>query len=396
MNYIYRFGEKKLRELLKSPEIIAVTGPRQAGKTTLIQHVISTIPNTAYYTFDNIQMAQQFVASPDAFYDRYMQGKMIVFLDEIQYIPESGKILKYLYDTKKGVKIIVSGSSAPEISVQSLKYLVGRVFIMEILPLSLSEYINHRDSKLFEMISEKKDTRVFTSDLQKFTSEYMTYGGYPRVVTSMTHEDKITVIQNITQTLLLKEIRDIAGIANNDKLQKLIKSLGLMQGGLIEYKKLSELTGYSFDSVKKYITILEQTYIIHKAIPYFTNKLKEMVKSPKIYFLDPGIRNYMIDDFRKYDVRLDKGGILEALTARCLEQAQKPLYFWRDKFGHEVDFLKILPDNHIEIIECKWSFESITKETVAHIEKLYTVSANKIISFEPQSKQSSVAIWELI
>ena len=341
-------------------------------------------------------MAQQFVASPDAFYDRYMQGKMIVFLDEIQYIPESGKVLKYLYDTKKGVKIIVSGSSAPEISVQSLKYLVGRVFIMEVLPLSLSEYINHRDSKLFEMIFEKKDTRVFTNDLQKFTSEYLTYGGYPRVVTSMTHEDKITVIQNITQTLLLKEIRDIAGIADNDKLQKLIKSLGLMQGGLIEYKKLSELTGYSFDSVKKYITILEQTYIIHRAIPYFTNKLKEMVKSPKIYFLDPGIRNYMIDDFRKYDVRLDKGGLLEALTARCLEQTQKPLYFWRDKFGHEVDFLKILPDNHIEIIECKWSFESITKETVVHIEKLYTISANKIISFEPQSKQSSVAIWELL
>ena len=382
--------------MLKSPEIIAVTGPRQAGKTTLIQHVISTISNTAYYTFDNIQMAQQFVASPDAFYDRYMQGKMIVFLDEIQYIPESGKILKYLYDTKKGVKIIVSGSSAPEISVQSLKYLVGRVFIMEVLPLSLSEYINHRDSKLFEMIFEKKDTRVFTNDLQKFTSEYLTYGGYPRVVTSMTHEDKITVIQNITQILLLKEIRDIAGIADNDKLQKLIKSLGLMQGGLIEYKKLSELTGYSFDSVKKYITILEQTYIIHRAIPYFTNKLKEMVKSPKIYFLDPGIRNYMIDDFRKYDVRLDKGGLLEALTARCLEQTEKPLYFWRDKFGHEVDFLKILPDNHIEIIECKWSFESITKETVAYIKKLYTISANKIISFEPQSKQSSVAIWELL
>jgi len=396
MTYIYRFQEKKLRELLKSPEIIAVTGPRQAGKTTLISHILDTLSNSAYYTFDNIQIAKQFIDSPDAFFDRYMQGKGIVFLDEIQYIPDSGKILKYLYDTKKGIKIIVSGSSAPEISLQSLKYLVGRVSVIEVLPLSLSEYINYRDSKLFEMILAGKDTRVFINDLQRFTSEYMIYGGYPRVATSITHDQKITVIQNIVQTLFLKEIRDIAGMADNDKLQKLIKSLALMQGGLIEYKKLSDLTGYSFDSVKKYITILEQTYIIHKATPYFTNRLKEMVKSPKIYFFDSGIRNYLIDDFRNHDLRLDKGGILEALTANYLQYIQKPLYFWRNKFGLEVDFIKTFPENHIEIFECKWNFESIKKETIIDIKKLYTISNFKIVSFTPATNKSSVAIWELV
>ncbi|MBI3459156.1 ATP-binding protein [Candidatus Azambacteria bacterium] len=408
MTYIYRFQEKKLRELLKNPEIIAVTGPRQAGKTTLISHVLDTLPNSAYYTFDNIQMAKQFTDSPDAFFERYMQGKEIVFLDEIQYIPDGGKILKYLYDTKcsfvnnlqkspkKGVKIIVSGSSAPEVSLQSLKYLVGRVSIIEVLPLSLSEYINYRDPKLFEMILAGQSVRVFTGDLQKFTSEYLIYGGYPRVAIGVTHDEKITVIQNIVQTLLLKEIRDLAGLADNDKLQKLIKSLVLMQGGLIEYKKLSELTGYSFDSVKKYITILEQTYIIHKAIPYFTNKLKEMVKSPKIYFFDLGIRNYLIDDFRGYDLRLDKGGMLEALMANHLQSRQKPLYFWRSKSGSEVDFIKILPENNIEIFECKWSFEALKQETITNIKKLYTISDSKIISFIPSTSKSSVAIWEVI
>ena len=396
MTYIYRFQEEKLRELLKSPEIIAVVGPRQAGKTTLVSHILATLPNIASFTFDNIQMAKQFVDSPDAFFDRYMKGKDIVFLDEIQYIANSGKILKYLYDTKGGVKIIVSGSSAPDISLQSLKYLVGRVSIVEVLPLSLSEYINYQDSKLFEMIKNGKDTRVFTSDLQKFTSEYITYGGYPRVATANTHEEKVTVIQNITQTLLLKEIRDIAGIADNDKLQKLIKSLALMQGGLIEYKKLSELTGYSFDSVKKYLTILEQTYITHKAIPYFTNKLKEMVKSPRIYFFDCGIRNYLIDDFRGSDLRLDKGGMLEALTANYLQQTQKPLYFWRSKTGAEVDFIRTLPENNIEIFECKWNYESLKEATITDIKKLYTVADMKVISFIPSQNPSSVGVWELV
>jgi predicted AAA+ superfamily ATPase len=396
MNYIYRFQEEKIRGLLKTPEIIAVTGPRQAGKTTLILHILKTLPNVVSYTFDNIQMAKQFTDSPDSFFDRYMQGKSIVFLDEIQYIPNSGKILKYLYDTKKGVKIIVSGSSAPEISLQSLKYLVGRVSVIEVLPLSLSEYINYRDSKLFEMISTGKDTRVFTADLQKFTSEYMMYGGYPRVVIADNHDEKLTIIQNITQTLLLKEIRDIAGMADNDKLKKLIKSLALMQGGLIEYKKLSELTGYSFDSVKKYITILEQTYIIHKVTPYYTNKLKEMVKSPKIYFFDQGIRNYMIDDFRDHDLRLDKGGMLEALTANSLQKKQNPLYFWRSKTGLEADFIKLLPENTIELFECKWVFETIKKEIISNISTLYTVSKVSVVSFAPSSKTSSVAIWELV
>ena len=109
MTYIYRFAEKQLKSMLSEKEIIAVTGPRQAGKTTLVAHVLSSMENTASYTFDKQSLAKEFKTDPDAFYDRYMKGKSIVFFDEIQYIKKSGTILKYLYDTYPDVKIIVSG-----------------------------------------------------------------------------------------------------------------------------------------------------------------------------------------------------------------------------------------------------------------------------------------------
>ena len=104
----------------------------------------------------------------------------------------------------------------------------------------------------------------------------------------------------------------------------------------------------------------------------------------------------MIDDFRGHDLRLDKGGMLEALTANYLRQIQKPLYFWRNKFGSEVDFIKTFPENNIEIFECKWNFEVIKKEIIANIKKLYIISNLKIVSFIPSTKKSSVAIWELV
>ena len=104
--YIPRFCEKTIRDFIKQPEIIAVTGPRQAGKTTVIKHILETIENTVSYSFDDPLIAQAFSSDAHTFYQRYMKGYAIVFLDEIQYIKESGKILKLLYDTYPDVKII--------------------------------------------------------------------------------------------------------------------------------------------------------------------------------------------------------------------------------------------------------------------------------------------------
>jgi predicted AAA+ superfamily ATPase len=363
-----------------------------------VQHVLSTISDKeiAMYTFDKPSLVKEFKQDPDIFYERYMRGRDIVFFDEIQYVKKSGAILKYLYDTYPGIKIIVSGSSAPDIAIQSLKYLVGRVLILEVMPFSLPEFISYKKPDLFRMISEKKDVTIFHKELQTVTDEYMIYGGYPKVVSEVDFKQKEYIIENIYNTLFLREIKDLLGLVENDNFLELLKGIALIQGSEVQYKKLTEITGYSFVTIKKYITLLERMYLCINVSPFFKNKLKEISKSPKIYFLDTGIRNFILNDFRSLTsgTRSDIGSVLEQVTLRSLGAPTKKVYYWRDKSQHEIDFIStgiaLVPD----IYECKWQDQHISKETInafLYIHKEYgTVST---VSFVPG--KNSIGIWQL-
>lgn len=396
MTYIYRFAEKQLRSMLSEKEIVAVTGPRQAGKTTLVAHVLSGMENTASYTFDKQSLVKEFKTDPDVFYDRYMKGKSIVFFDEIQYVKKSGTILKYLYDTYPAVKIVVSGSSAPDIAIQSLKYLVGRVLILEVTPFSLQEFISYKKPDLYKLIEDNKDTKIYQKELQQVTSEYMSYGGYPKVVIESDYTKKELILENIYNTLFLREVRDIAGLVESDKFTSLLKSLAIIQGSQVDYSKLSQITGYSFISLKKYIKILENIYVCIKVTPYFKNKLKEISKSPKIYFLDTGIRNYILNDFRTFidPTRLDVGPVLEQVALRCLGAPIKKVYYWRDKSQNEIDFVLegvgLIPN----LYECKWAYETIKAEAIESFRTIHgEIGDMEIISFSP--KIDGVGVWNI-
>ena len=396
MTYIYRFAEKQLRSMLLEKEIVAVTGPRQAGKTTLVAHVLSGMENTASYTFDKQSLVKEFKTDPDTFYDRYMKGKSIVFFDEIQYVKKSGTILKYLYDTYPSVKIVVSGSSAPDIAIQSLKYLVGRVLILEVTPFSLQEFISYKKPDLYNLIEDNKNTKIYEKELQQVTSEYMTYGGYPKVVIESDYLKKELILENIYNTLFLREVRDIAGLVESDKFISLLKSLAIIQGSQVDYKKLSEVTGYSFLSLKKYIKILEDIYVCIKVSPYFKNKLKEISKSPKIYFLDTGIRNYILNDFRTFidPTRQDVGSVLEQVTLRCLGAPIKNVYYWRDKNQKEIDFVLegvgLVPN----LYECKWAYETIKVDTIESFKAIHNkIGVIMVVSFNP--KIDGVGVWDV-
>lgn len=395
MAYIQRFQKKELQTLLQKPEIIVVTGPRQAGKTTLVQHVLDGHENTVSYTFDSVSLARQFNESPDAFYIRYMKPYAIVFFDEIQRIKDSGRILKYLYDTYHP-RIIVSGSSAPDIAVQSLQYLVGRVSIVEVFPLSLHEFLQYKDPHLYASITDRSGD-AFADDIQSLVSEYMTYGGYPRVALEGAHEDKLRVLSNIYDTLFLREVRDMFGLIETEKLQKFIAALAINQGSLIEYKMLGKASGYSFDSAKKFLTLLEQVYVVRKVAPYFINKLKEIVKAPKVYFVDSGLRNHAVQDFRDHSLRTDKGVMLEALTLAILNTPPKtPVHFWRDKAGHEVDFVRLGEGLVPELFECKWEYKSITRETLNAFRVLHGQEAKShTVTFTNHTGHGSLPVWEV-
>jgi uncharacterized protein len=395
MTYIQRFQEKEIQTLLGKPEIIVVTGPRQAGKTTLVQHALGVHTNAISYTFDSVSLAQQFTENPDAFYVRYMKPYAIIFFDEIQRIEDSGRILKYLYDTYHP-RIVVSGSSAPDIAVQSLQYLVGRVSIVEIFPLSLHEFLHYKDPNLYSAIKNGNDN-AFVRDIQLLVSEYMMYGGYPRVVLEESHEGKLRVLANIYDTLLLREVRDLFGLVDTEKLQKFIAAIALNQGNLTEYKMLAKASGYSFDSVKKFLALLNQVYVVRTIAPYFSNKLKEIVKAPKVYFIDSGLRNHAVHDFRDHALRIDKGNMLEALTLALLSApSHTTIHFWRDKAGHEIDFVRLGEGLVPELFECKWEYRSISQETLDAFTSLHgKVTSSRVITFAYGAAGESLGVWSV-
>jgi len=155
------------------------------------------------------------------------------------------------------------------------------------------------------------------------------------------------------------------------KLNNLIRALALQIGNLLEYQELSQVSGYSYPSLKKYLNFLEKTYICNFVRPYFKNKRTEIVKNPKVYFLDTGLRNFIVNDFRKLNLRTDKGVLLENGLAQQFIKNDYRFNFWRDKKKNEIDFIIFLGNNKIIAIESKAYLKSKKFSSVELFKRKY-------------------------
>jgi hypothetical protein len=337
--YIQRELENKVQKYFKRKEIIAIVGARQCGKTTLMNHIFKGLKNAKFISFDDKKALQMFEQDIELFIKNYVENTDFLFIDEFQYAREGGRILKFIYDFHK-TKILISGSSAVELSVQSIKYLVGRIFVFTLSPLSFHEFIKYKDKVIYEfLIRNSKLSEVVRDTLKRLYREYVLFGGYPEVVISKEKEEKTEIIKNIYNTYLLREIREILQISDDRGLMQLIKALALQVGNQINYNELSALTGYNYKELVKYLDILKKTFVCLESRPYFRNKRKEIAKAPKFYFLDTGFRNIAIDNFQDFDKRTDRGQLNENFVASELFKKEFELKYWRTKSGAEVDFV---------------------------------------------------------
>ncbi len=349
MTYLYRELEQTIIKYTNRREIIAIVGPRQCGKTTLISHIISKLENTHKITFDDIEMLEMFEHDLKTFIEIHIKPYRYVFIDEIQYSENSGKHLKFIFDTCK-TKIFISGSSATDLSIKSLKFLVGRVFIFNLYPLSFSEYLRYKDPKFFNTFNEMHFSEVVLNRLNISLKEYLMYGGYPEVVIAEKLEEKQEILKNIYNTYFLREIKQILNLTEDYKLSKLIKALSLQIGSTINYNELCSLTEFSYSDLKKYLNILEKTFICKEARNFHTNRRQELKKSPKIFFVDPGFRNISIRNFSHE--RSDLGSLHENFIFLELIKKDYEVKYWRTKAKAEVDFV-IEKEGKIYPIEVK-------------------------------------------
>lgn len=354
--YIERFLEKKIQKYLNKKEIIAIVGARQCGKTTLMKHISDKLKNTKFISFEDREILESFSKDIKTFVELYVKETKYLFIDEFQYAKEGGKQLKFIYDNYD-TKIIISGSSASDLSIHSIKYLVGRIFVLSLYPFSFEEYLKYKNKKLYNLHSKKTFSSVLIEKINKYYDEFIIYGGYPRVILAEDNEEKEEVLKNIYNTYFLKEVKEILQLPEDFKLSKLIKVLALQVGSMSNYNELSSSTGFDYNDLLKNLNILKKTFICTESRPFFINKKKEIVKTPKIFFLDNGFRNIVIKNFQKVTDRTDLGDLNENFVASELVKQDIELKYWRTKTGAEVDFI-IEHKNKIIPIEIKSNLRS--------------------------------------
>jgi len=339
--YVERFLEHKIRKYLGDREITAIVGARQCGKTTLMRHMFDGLKKAEFISFEDRDILDMFTKNIKEFIARYVEGNRYLFIDEFQYAKQGGKGLKFIYDTCK-TKIIISGSSTAELSIQSIKYLVGRVLVFTLFPFSFEEFLKHREEKLHDILFHKSahgTSETSNRMIRRLYDEYLIYGGYPRVVLEKDNGKKQELLRNIYNTYLLREIKEILQITEDQKINRLIKALALQVCGIVNYNEVSSITGIEFHQLKKYMNILEKTFVVLESRPFFRNKRRELVKAPKLYFLDNGFRNIAINNFQGIEHRTDKGAINENFVASEISKMGYELRYWRTKSGAEVDFV---------------------------------------------------------
>lgn len=376
--YVQRTLEKELNKYIDRKEIIAVIGARQVGKTTLIKQILKKLENVNILSLDDIEVRNLFENDTKNFIELHVKPYDYLFIDEIQYSKDSGQRLKFIYDSTE-TKIFISGSSASEVSIQSLKYLVGRVFIYHLHTFSFEEYLEFKNKPILNIL-RKGRVASLQDQFDELLQEFTLYGGYPEVVLAKDNDEKVTILKNMYTTYFLKEVKEILNIADDYKLAKLMKALALQIGNIINYTELSSLTELSVYEVKKYLNILEKTFICKQIKNFHTNKRKELKKSPKIFFYDPGFRNVSIENFSKQ--RSDLGALHEQFIANELEKKDIKAKYWRTQSGAETDFI-IEKEQRIIPLEIKTKISNtvLGKSLYSFIEmykpeKAYVLSRN--------------------
>jgi len=339
----------QLEKHLSAKEISFIVGPRQAGKTTLMntlkQNLDRNGEKTLYLNMD-VERDRKHFASQDALITKIKTemgtNKGFVFLDEVQRKENVGLFLKGLYDLNLPYKFIVSGSGSMELKAKIVESMVGRKRMFDLSTLTLEEFINFKTSYRYEDRLQQFFS-VEPTQIQKLLEEYLNFGGYPKVVLLDTIDEKIKVMEEIFEGYIEKDIGYLLRVDNITTFSNLVKITASQIGSLVNITELSSTLKASLPTINKYLWYLENTYILQRVTPFFRNVRKEITKSPIFYFYDLGFRNFARGTFGQDQPDSPEVGFLFENFVHNLinEEIEAPtkLHFWRTKDKAEVDLV---------------------------------------------------------
>jgi predicted AAA+ superfamily ATPase len=339
---------------LHKGKVIVLIGPRQVGKTTLINALLA---NKDYLFLDgDDQSVVDLLSNANTEQLKSIIGaNQYVFIDEVQRIPNIGLKLKIMVDQFKDLQLIVSGSSAFDINNITQEPLTGRKFEYQMFPVSWSEF----------------EANVGYVKAHQQLELRMLYGMYPDVINNFGNEYEI--LKNLVSSYLYKDILALAGIRKSNVLEKILQALALQVGSEVSYNEIAQLVGVDKNTVNTYIDLLEKSFVIFKLNSFSKNIRNEIKANKKIYFYDNGVRNMIIGNFNHLALRQDKGAlwenfmIAERMKHLAYSQSAAKAYFWRTTTQQEIDYIETNADA-VSAFEFKWASTKKAKLPKSFIE----------------------------
>jgi predicted AAA+ superfamily ATPase len=334
-----------LKSHLAPNSVLVIYGPRRAGKTTLLQSYLSSTEWKYRSVVGDDVPTQQLLSSRNvAQIQEYLEGYELFAIDEAQYVPEIGHALKIIVDQVPDIRVIATGSSSFELAGQIGEPLTGRKKTLTLYPISQGELLS-----LYNKYDLKQDLE-----------DRLIFGSYPQVVMANKRQERITVITEIANSYLLKDILDFDRVRGSLPIWNLLKLLAFQVGSEVSQNELSRSLGIDVKTVGRYLDLLEKAFVLYRLDGFSRNLRREVTRNSKYYFYDNGIRNAVVNQFNPIDQRDDIGALWENFVVmeriKHLEYSFIPAnqYFWRTYSQQEIDLVEESGKN-LDGYEFKWS-----------------------------------------
>jgi uncharacterized protein len=394
----------EIDKYLATDEIIVLHGARQVGKTSILRLLQSRLEaqgkTTHFIDLEDSRYLTILNEGVDAFLGYLREegmvpstteAKLYVFIDEIQYLADPSSFLKLVADHHKNLKLIVSGSSSFAIKTKFKDSLVGRTVDFEIYPLSFREFLAFNN---YPFPETKPATQKKVDELRAKFREFVLYGGYPRIVLAAGIERKEKYLQQIIDTYVKKDIRDLANVKDIDKFNKLLEVLAAQSGQILNVTEISNTTRITMPTIEKYLFALENTYVLKLVRPFSRNIRSELFKSPKVFFYDSGLMQML---WLKGLQRAVLGQVFEtAIFAELIKKyGREALFYWRTKDKKEIDFI-LRTKETLTPIEAKLNFEQFSPTAIRYFNNHYAIDHYKVTALNGRPKDKfHVYPWDI-
>lgn len=387
MPYLKRALEAKLIRYASEFPVVVLTGCRQAGKSTLLNHLFTE--KWEYINFDERGVLERAIRDPDLFVKNFTSN---VILDEVQKAPSLFHSIKWIVDRGTPHKIILSGSANFHLMGEVTETLAGRAGILELYPLSLAELEGR--PPLIQWMSLSPDVDHLFQSLRKLKPasdavvlDRIYWGGFPKLSQLHRDQEKRDWFESYRTTYLERDLRNLAQVGDLGDFQKLYQLLAFQTGGLLNLSNLANEIGISVPTCKKYVRILETSYQYFLLKPFYANMRKRLVKSPKAYLTDTGLGIFLteVDSVRELNLSGKLGRffenwvVAELIKNNSILDRKLQTSFWRTSSGLEVDLL-LETGKHLFPLEIKSALK-IEDSSIRGLVELMKLDLRKTIPF---------------